>query len=49
MKPGEANGKALGYIARGESRAQLRARWEAGELKGASPAIIDNALKMAGK
>ena len=45
---GTGNGKALGHIYNGESADQLRARWKAGELKGADPEIIRANLAFRG-
>lgn len=42
---GEANGKALAYIAMGETAEQLRQRWRKGDLHGANPQIIRDNLE----
>lgn len=49
IRPGEGNGKAIAYITLGESRAQLRKRWDAGELAGANPKYIDQWLREVGR
>jgi len=47
-KPGVSNGKALGYIANGESRDKLRERYRRGELIGVNPAIINDEYEFNG-
>jgi len=47
-KPGVSNGKALGYIANGESRDKLRERFKRGELIGVNPAIINDEYDFKG-
>ncbi len=48
MKPGESNGKALGYIAKGETPEQLRQRYRNGELPGVNPEIVKAAFRHKG-
>ena len=48
-KPGESNGKALGYIARGEGREQLRNRIKAGELPGVNMELVKREFEFRGK
>lgn len=48
-RPGDSNGKALGYIARGESREQLRNRIRAGELPGVNMELVKREFEFRGK
>ena len=46
---GESNGKALRYLARGETRDQLRARIKAGEFPGLNVKLLRDCCDFHGR